>query len=160
MSDDSAAQATGNRAPQDVAGGIILLAVSAFGWWQAGDLASGSLRQFGPGMVPRILLVLTALSGAALVIGGLRRSGPPLGVWSIRAGIFILGSAVAFGLAIRPLGMAVAGPLAVILASLAGRDGRLVEAIVFGAVMTGFSIALFRYALALPVPVAPWLIGY
>ena len=37
---------------------------------------------------------------------------------------------------------------------------RLVEAVVFGLVMSAFCIGLFRFALGLPVPVAPWLIGY
>jgi hypothetical protein len=34
------------------------------------------------------------------------------------------------------------------------------EAIVLGAVMTAVCVGLFKFALGLPIPLAPWLIGY
>lgn len=154
------ARSGGVGAPQDLAGGMLLLAIAAIGWWQAGDLQIGTLRQFGPGMVPTALLALLAVCGIALVILGFWSEGPTLGVWNPGAGILILGSVAAFGYAIRPLGFVVAGPVAVVLSSLAGRDRRIVEAVIFGVVMTALCLALFRYTLNLPIPVAPWLIGY
>jgi putative tricarboxylic transport membrane protein len=160
LSNASAPRPGGVRAPQDLAGGLLLLAVAAFGWWQSYELPVGTLRQFGPGMVPTALLVLLAVCGVALVAAAFREDGPPIGRWSIRAAIFILGAGVAFGLMIRPLGFVVAGPVAVILASFAGRDSRLVEAVLFSVVMTAFCTTLFRFTLGLPIPVAPWLIGY
>jgi putative tricarboxylic transport membrane protein len=158
---DASESPTGRvRAPQDLAAGLLLVGVAAFGWWQGRDLPAGTLRQFGPGMVPLALMVMLALCGVLISLGAFRAEGPSLGNWNLRAGIFVLGSAVAFGFAIKPLGFVVAGPVAVILASLAGRDGRFLEAIVFGIVMTAICVALFRYALGLPIPVAPWWIGY
>ena len=53
-----------------------------------------------------------------------------------------------------------ATPLAVIVSGLAAKDSKLPELLLFAAVLTVFCIGLFRYALGLSLPVAPWLIGY
>jgi putative tricarboxylic transport membrane protein len=34
------------------------------------------------------------------------------------------------------------------------------ETILFGVLMTAFCIGLFKFALGLPIPLAPWLFGY
>lgn len=146
--------------PRDAGAGVFLIAIGGFALWQGAALDPGSLRQIGPGMLPRALAVLTALFGVALAAGVLFDRGERLERWSLRGPLFILGAAVAFGLAVRPLGLTVAGPIAVIVGSFAGRDTRIVEAVVFGAVMTAFCVALFKLLLGLPIPVAPWLIGY
>ena len=61
---------------------------------------------------------------------------------------------------IPELGLLVATPLAVIVSGLAAKDSKLPELLLFAAVLTVFCIGLFRYALGLSLPVAPWLIGY
>ena len=50
--------------------------------------------------------------------------------------------------------------LAVIIAAFASDEVRWGETIVLGIVMTVFCIGLFKLALGLPIPLAPWLIGY
>ena len=79
-------------------------------------------------------------------------------------------AAILFALAIRgfsvgpltvpELGLVVAAPLAIIAAGLADKDARIGELVIFAAVLTAFCIGVFRYALGLSIPVAPWLIGY
>ena len=34
------------------------------------------------------------------------------------------------------------------------------QTLVVGALMTAFCIGLFKFALGLPIPLAPWLLGY
>lgn len=148
------------RSPQDAGAGLFLLSLAAFALWQGADLTPGTLNQMGPGMLPRALAVVTGLCGLALLVQSFRTGNAPLERWALRGPICILGAAVAFGLTIRPLGLAVAGPIAVIIGGLASGETRWVETIVFGAVMTAFCIGLFKMALGLPIPVAPWLIGY
>jgi putative tricarboxylic transport membrane protein len=80
--------------------------------------------------------------------------------WSVRGPVFILGAAIVFALSVRPLGLAVAGPLTVVVGAFASPQTRLVETLIFSAVMTAFCVTLFKFALNLPIPVAPWLIGY
>lgn len=72
----------------------------------------------------------------------------------------ILDGLAVFGLAVRPLGLAVAGPLLIVVGAFASREVRWGETLVFGALMTVFCVGLFKFALGLPIPLAPWLIGY
>ena len=147
------------RAPQDAAGGGLLVALSLFSLWQGAELASGSLGHVGPGLLPLALGACTGVCGLVLVVGAFWNDGAAIGRWPWRGPVCVLGAAVAFGLAIRPLGLAVAGPLAVIIAALADRDTRWTETLIFTVAMTVFCIGLFRYGLSLPIPIAPWLIG-
>lgn len=148
------------RASQDAAGGLFLIALAAVALWQGAGLDAGTLGQIGPGMLPRALAVLTGLCGIAMLVGAFLADGVRMSSWSLRGPIFVLGAAVAFGLAIRPFGLAVAGPVAIIFGSLASAETRPVEAVVFGVVISAFCIGLFKFALGLPIPVAPWAIGY
>lgn len=82
----------------------------------------------------------------------------------------MLGAVVTFGLTIRgfdigplripALGLIVAGPLSIALASRADPETRSLEVIVLAVALTALCIGLFRFMLRLPIPVAPWLVGY
>lgn len=148
------------RAPQEAAAGLFLIALALFALWQSSDLTTGTLRQLGPGMLPRSLAYVTGLCGLVILIHAFLREGAGLDRWSLRGPLFVLGAVVAFGLTVRPFGLAVAGPLVVIIGGLASHETRLVELVVFAVVMTAFCVALFKYILTLPIPVAPWLLGY
>jgi len=148
------------RAPQDLAAGLFLIGLGAFALWQNAGLERGTLRVFGPGMMPMILAWACVIAGFAVGIGAMLWDGPKLERWTFRGPLFILGSAVAFGLTVRPLGMAVAAPLAVMLSSMASSETKLGEAAIFAVVLTAFCLAMFRFMLNLPIPVAPWAIGY
>jgi putative tricarboxylic transport membrane protein len=115
----------------------------------------------GPGTLPKglaaLLGVLVAiLAGSAL----LEKNAETIKRWSIRAPVLILGALIVFGLTVRPLGLVVAGPLAIVIGAFASDEVRWRETLVFGAVMTAFCIGLFKFALGLPIPLAPWLLGY
>ncbi|BBK30458.1 hypothetical protein STHU_10920 [Allostella humosa] len=139
--------------------GLSLIALAAFALWQSAELDAGTIGQMGPGMLPRALALLTGLCGVGIVAGSFFWQGPGLERWAIRAPLFILGSVVLFGLTVRPLGLAVAGPLCFMAGALAGTEGRLVETIVYSVVLTVACLGLFIGVLGLPIPVAPWLIG-
>lgn len=148
------------RAPQEAAAGLFLMALAAFALWQSNDLTLGTLRQLGPGMLPQFLAWVTGVCGLVILIHAFMREGPKLDRWSLREAAFVLGAVVAFGLTVRPFGLAVAGPLVVIIGGLASREARLVELLIFALVMTAFCLLLFKYILTLPIPVAPWLLDY
>ena len=114
----------------------------------------------GPGTLPKGLAVLLGLLGAALVLTSFYEKGMTLDRWSIRGPLFILGALVVFGLAVRPLGLVVAGPLAIVVSAFASDEVRWGETILFGVLMTAFCVGLFKFALGLPIPLAPWLLGY
>jgi len=148
------------RAPQDFAAGVFMIVLGAFALWQNASLELGSLRAFGPGMMPAILSGLCIAFGLLIVAGSLFADGPKLERWTLRGPLFVLGGAVAFGLTIRPLGLAVAAPLAIIIAAFASAETKLGETLVFGVLISVFCLGLFKFALGLPIPVAPWLLGY
>jgi putative tricarboxylic transport membrane protein len=145
---------------QDFVGGLVVIAVALFAFWQAADLPIGTLGGMGPGMLPKSLAVLFGLLGALLVLDSVLEAGPPLERWSIRGPVFVALAMVAFGLTVRPLGLVVAGPAAIVIAALASNEVRWVETIVVGLLMTIICIGLFKFALGLPIPLAPWLLGY
>lgn len=145
---------------QNLLAGLLLIFVAAVAAAQGAHLSVGTLRHIGPGMIPLTLAALLAVVGVALIVLWLRGERVGTGRWPLRGPIFILGAAVVFGLAVRPLGLAVSGPLLVIVAALASHETRWVEVIIFATGMTVFCLILFKYLLTLPIPVAPWLIGY
>ena len=148
------------RAPQDFAAGLFLLVIATFAFFYSAELATGTLRQLGPGMVPHLLTALLALCGIALLVNACIADGAGLERWALRGPVLILGAAVLFAVAIRPLGLVVAGPLLIVVSGLASPETKWGETCVFGVIMTVFCIGLFKLLLSLPIPVAPWLIGY
>ncbi|MGN6097433.1 MAG: tripartite tricarboxylate transporter TctB family protein [Bosea sp. (in: a-proteobacteria)] len=157
------------RSTQDFAGGLfmILLALGAYAFsW---DLPAGSLRQLGPGMLPKAFAVICGVLGAILTLASLRYHGEKLSGWSWKGVFFALGGACLFALTIRgfeigpvqvpALGLLVAGPLLIFFSGLAADDRKLKELVIFALAMSAGCILLFKYALSLPIPLAPWLLG-
>jgi putative tricarboxylic transport membrane protein len=145
---------------RNVIAGLILLVIAGLGAWQGSALTVGTPRHLGPGMVPLVLSAAIALIGVILAGIGIRERGAYRDRWPLRGPVFILGAAVVFGIAVRPLGLAVAGPLLVIVGAFASEETRWLEVIMFALGMTVFCVVLFKYLLSLPIPLAPWLIGY
>jgi putative tricarboxylic transport membrane protein len=157
------------RSPQDLAAGIFMILLAALALFLARDLPLGTLRQIGPGMLPKSFAVICAGLGVMLALTSLVYKGEQLQGFSWRGVIFVLGGAVLFGLTIRgfdigplkvpQLGLVVSGPIVVLVAGSAATDLRWKELIIFAIVMTTFCALLFKYALGLPIPLAPWLLG-
>src|SRR5262245_4733459 len=123
---------------QDVVGGLVIIAVAIFALWAGSDLPMGTFGGMGPGMLPRGLAVLLGALGALLVFDAWMEGGERLERWSIRGPVFVLGAVVAFGLAVRPLGLVIAGPLAVIISAFASDAVKWGETMLFRLVMTVF----------------------
>jgi putative tricarboxylic transport membrane protein len=143
---------------QDFLGGLAIIAVAAFAFWQARGLPTAAAGGMGPGTLPKGLAVLLAVLGVLLMLHSFRSAG--VGRWSVRGPLFVLGALVLFGLTVRPLGLAVAGPLAIVAGAFASSEVRWRETLVYGVAMTLFCVGLFKFALGLPIPLAPWLVGY
>lgn len=143
------------KSPQDYAAGMFIIVIATVGIVGSLGLNFRTSTGVGPGMMPRATgLILVAL-GLILIINSLFVRGPKLERWSIRGIIFVLGSALIFAWTIRPLGLIVAGPLAVIVSAFADRGTRWLEVCIFAAVMTFACIALFSWGLKLPIPIWP-----
>ena len=129
---------------QNLLAGLFLIVIAVVTAWQASVLPMGTLRHIGPGLVPMALAGIIALIGVALLVSWARGERTKTGRWPMRGPLFILGSAVVFGLAVRPLGLAVAGPLLVFVGALASHETRWSEIVLFAVGMTIFCLVLFK----------------
>lgn len=164
------------KSPLDFAGGLFLLALAALGFAGGFNLPFGTLSGIGSGLMPKVVATLVAAFGVLLLLQAFVWDGDRLEKWHLRGPFFVLGAVLVFAIFIRgstlslggfagipligpvkvpPLGLIVAGPLAVIFSSLADRDTRPVELVVFSIVMTLLCGILFKEMLNLPIPFDP-----
>ncbi|KRR19028.1 hypothetical protein CQ14_19310 [Bradyrhizobium lablabi] len=140
---------------QDLLFGLFLVAVATGTLVATRNLTVGHAADMGPGYMPRV--VAFALMGFGLFFTG-------RGLWRMRVGIApvqlrpllaIVASVGVFALTAERLGLAIAAVITVILASLATREGRLVETIAFAILLSGAAVLLFVKLLGLPIPIWP-----
>lgn len=160
MPDDTRAASPGGssrrrrvRSPRNLVAGLGLLGVAAIALQGTSRLDPGRLRAMGPGMLPRSVAALVGLAALGLVAASLSRDGPPLERWRLRGPVLVTLAILGFAATIRTVGLAVAGPIAVLVGGAATPDFRWKELVAFAIVVTAASVALFRYVLGLPVPV-------
>ncbi len=153
------------RGPQSFVAGLGLIALALFAIWAGDDLVRGTLGAIGPGLMPFWLAIGVGLCGAALCVAGLLRAGAPLQGMPLRGPVVVLLAIVLFAVTIRPfafgsvttpgLGLAVAGPLAVLVAGYASPEARLSELLILGLLLTAGCMLLFGDLLNLPIPMLP-----
>jgi putative tricarboxylic transport membrane protein len=141
------------RSPRDLLAGGALVALAAFALWASRSLDAGTLRSMGPGLLPRAVALGIGAGGLTIAALSLLKDGPSIDRWPLRAPIVVTLALVAFALTIRTVGLALAGPLVVIIGGAASPESRPKELVVFGVLMTALCIGLFRYLLSLPIPV-------
>lgn len=157
------------RAPQSLAGGILLLVLALFALWATMSLSQGTLRAMGPAMLPRWLAIGVGACGLALAVAGFLRVGEALEAWSLRGPVLVLIGILAFATTIRPfdlgvgttpgLGLAVAGPLAIIVSGYATPEARLRDLVILALALTAGCMLLFGDLLNLPIPLYPQAVG-
>jgi hypothetical protein len=106
---------------------------------------SGSTERRGTIRAPQSFvggLCLLALAALALYL-----------TRDLRGPVFVAAAIIAFALSIRTVGLAVAGPLTILISGFASEDTRWKETIIFSILMTLFCIGLFRFALNQPMPI-------
>ncbi len=153
------------RSLQNLAAGLTLVAVAALAFWLIRDLPQGTLRAMGPALLPYWLAVGVGLCGLALIVASFAADGAGLDRWSIRGPVFVILAIVAFAVTIRPfalgafsvpgLGLAVAGPLAILIGGYATPEARLRDLLILALCLTPFCMILFGDLLNLPIPIFP-----
>ena len=145
---------------RDVCAGIFLLIIAGAAFFGIRELPLSDATAVGPGLVPKSVAALIALLGLVIMALGISPASARFEPISVRGPLFVLGAVVIFASLIRPLGLIVAGPLAILFAGGADRDSRPLELILFAIVLSALSIGLFKYLLKLPIPLAPFWLGY
>ena len=143
--------------PADLLTGLFLIALAALTYWQAAELPMGSAVRMGAGYVPRLLSFLLAGFGLALLALSLRGAEERSTNWSIRPLLCVLLVPVVFALTIERFGVIAAVFACTLVASSGSRESRPVEAILLSAALAVFTLALFVWALGIPMrPLPAW----
>lgn len=143
------------RAPRDFYGGLVMVAVALFALWASRDLPGMRGFAFGPGTAPRLFAVILGALGIAVAATGVVNRGPGIDRFYLRGPLFITLSVVLFAWLVRPLGLVIATFLSILAAAGATPESRLLETLVWGAVLTTFCVLLFPIALNLPMQLWP-----
>lgn len=141
------------RAPRLFACGLALVALALAAIYGSWSLRHGTPQSMGPGFFPRTLAIMIGLWGLGLSVAAFFRDGPPIERIAFRGPLLITAAIVLFGLTIRTFGLAIAGPISLLLAGLATPEFKLSHAVALAVGVTAFCILLFRVFLDLPMPI-------
>jgi len=142
------------RSPQDLVGGLFLILVAVLALAFSGNLPVGRAVSMGPGYVPRLLAWVLMGIGALLAARSLVINGPRLESWALRPLALLTIAILVFALLLERAGLVIAIFVAVAIARAAAPEYKPLTVLGLGAVLAAGSVALFVYALGLPL--RPW----
>lgn len=142
---------------KDFWAGVMFLVVGAGFAFGALNYSFGNSARPGPGYFPFGLGILTALLGAFEIGKALlsRASDGDIGAWPVKPLVIILSAVVLFGLLLPKLGLIVALPVLVFVASIPSGEFSWKEVVINCVVLTVFSWLVFVKGLGLTIPMLP-----
>ncbi|MCX7325423.1 MAG: hypothetical protein NTZ14_13530 [Hyphomicrobiales bacterium] len=141
---------------------FVLLGSCLFALTIRGSDITGTPERVASAMLIASVIFLAALFAAT-------RMGIATDGHAVRAGMLAAYAAAVFviyhvapviDLSFPAIGLIAAGPLVAIVSAFASPETKWGEVIIFATFMTALCAGLFKYALGLPIPLAPWLLGY
>ena len=146
------------KSQRDFLAGLMFIVVGVVFAIGATHYSMGTSARPGAGYFPLLLSALLTIIGAVVLFKALTIetvAGDPIGAIAWRPLVVIVAAIAIFGATIDGLGLALAVPLLILIASLAGDEFSAVGVIVNAAVLTLFSWLVFVYGLKLTIPVWP-----
>ncbi|MDP1902084.1 MAG: tripartite tricarboxylate transporter TctB family protein [Rubrivivax sp.] len=146
------------KSEKDFWSGLMFLAIGVGFAWGATNYSFGVSARPGPAYFPFGLGVLMALLGCLVLFKALTfevEGGDKIGPWAWRPLIMITGTVAIFGWTLPHIGLVLALPILVFVASLAGDEFHWKDALVSSVVLTIGSWAAFVYGLGLIIPMWP-----
>jgi uncharacterized membrane protein len=136
---------------KDFWSGAMLIVIGGGALFIARNYQFGTSLRMGPGYFPTVLGAMLVMFGVYFVMQGLRSSAEKIeGSWSLRALLIVPLSLVLFGLLIDRAGFVPAMLVLVIGSAAASSQFRLVEVLVFSALLTACCVIVFIWLLGLP----------
>jgi Tripartite tricarboxylate transporter TctB family len=142
---------------KDFWAGLMFMLVGAGFAAGALNYSFGSSARPGPAYFPFGLGILTALLGLFEIVKALtvKSADGDIGAWPLRQMLIILGGIILFGLLLPKMGLVVALPVMIFVASMASGEFHLKEVIINCIVLTVFSWLVFIKGLGLTIPLIP-----
>jgi hypothetical protein len=150
------------KSQKDFWSGLMFIVSGIAFAWGATAYSFGSAARPGPGYFPFGLGILLAILGAIVLVKSLTvdtPDGDPIEKFAWRPIIVLTLALVVFGFALPKLGMVIALPLLVLMASFAGDEFHPGEVAINAAILTVGSWAIFVKGLGLTIPVWPTIFG-
>lgn len=144
---------------KDLIGGGLMLLLGIGAAVQASQYHIGSLQEMGPGYVPLALGIILAVTGALILLTGLRTAAIAPAVklrpeW--RGWFCICASMVVFAVVGRFGGLLPAAFACVFVAALGDRGNTLLAALMLAATMTVVCLIVFWWLLKVQLPLFGW----
>jgi hypothetical protein len=150
------------KSQRDFWSGLMFIAIGIGFAWGAMNYTFGNSARPGPAFFPFGLGVLLAVLGAMVLFKAMTievEGGDPVGRFAWKPLIMILAAVVAFGLLLPRLGMVITLPLLIFIASMAGDEFRIKEALINCLVLTLGCWLIFIVGLKLTIPLWPTVFG-
>ena len=138
------------RSNQDLLAGVLFLLIGLGAVAGARDYEMGTAMRMGPAYFPTVLGWILYAFGAFLLLRGIARGGGAAVTWGGRPLAFVTLALLAFGFVITRFGLIPALVAMFLVCAAAGREYRLGEVLILTAVLSGFAVGVFVYALKLP----------
>ena len=146
------------KSQRDFWSGLMFIVLGIAFAWSATNYSFGSSARPGPGYFPFGLGLLLAALGSVVLFKALTvetADGEPVGAFAWKPLLYIVGTVALFGWALPHLGMFIALPILVVVASLAGDEHQWGESLVNSAILTAGSWVIFIWGLNLTIPLWP-----
>lgn len=139
------------------ASGALLFAFAIFFFVMALGCPAGTVARMGPGYFPRLLAILLAAIGLAVMLGAMKPTAErqSLRHWDWKGLAWVTGSVVLFALLLFPAGLIGALFVLVMVSSKASHEFTWKGALANAAVLIALCLLVFVYGLGLRLPVWP-----
>jgi hypothetical protein len=109
----------------------------------------------GPAYFPTLLAYVLAGVGTILIVRSFYLTGAKVPHLHLGPLVILVVAILSFGLLINWLGLVIAGVLVTVIGARAGPEFRTLKVAALAIVLVAFSVAVFVYALGLPLKVWP-----
>ncbi len=145
------------RAPKDFWSGVMFCGFAAIALFAARGYSLGSVGRMGPGYFPLLLASLLGALGVVLIGRSILIGGEPVARFRALPLAVIATAICLFGVLIEPLGLIISLVVLTLMSASVGAQFRLAETVALTAALVFFCVAVFVYALGLPLNVWPSL---
>lgn len=149
------------RDPRDFWSGLLFIAFGAGAVVFGRQYEFGTAAEMGPGFFPAVLGSLLALMGVIACARSIRSGKAEAAMTAIRARpvLLVLGSVMAFAVALPRLGVIAASMLLVVVSRFAAPGFRWLEVLVFASLLTVSCALVFVWGLKMPMLLWPAFLG-